>query len=130
MKTEKSTRNTQHQKAVLELLKNSGKALTADEIRAGLIKKINKTTVYRMLERFSDAGKVHFVTGQDGKAYYALCENCKGDHSNTLHNHLHFQCENCGEVECLPEKVQLPTLGDYEIHETQFLIIGICKKCK
>ncbi|MDT0678547.1 Fur family transcriptional regulator [Autumnicola musiva] len=130
MKTSKNTRKTQHQKDVLELLKSSDKALTADEIRESLTGKINKTTVYRMLERFSDAGKVHLITGQEGKSYYAFCNSCNEDHENSIHNHLHFQCENCGHVECLSESITLPSLKGYEIHETQLLVIGICKKCK
>ncbi|MDT0678708.1 Fur family transcriptional regulator [Autumnicola musiva] len=129
METIRNTRNTQHQKAVLQYLKDSNTALTADEIRAGITGKINKTTVYRMLERFVASGNVHFITGQDGKAYYAFCENCKEGHKGVFHNHLHFQCNNCGEVECLPEKVQVPNLDGYHIEETQFLIIGTCKKC-
>lgn len=126
-----TTRNTKHQQAVLKLLKNSAIALTADEIRDSLEHKINKTTVYRMLERFIEAGKVHFVTGQDGKAYYALCKRCSQENEiHEVHNHLHFQCENCGNVECIPETVTIPKLEGYTVHEAQLLLIGVCKHCK
>lgn len=130
MKTSKNTRKTRHQEAVLQLFENSDRALTADEIRSGITEKINKTTVYRMLERFINAGKVHCITGEDGKAFYALCKDCKNDHEDKYHNHLHFQCRYCGMVECLPQKVEVPNLTEYEINETQFLLIGSCMNCK
>ena len=132
MKTaeEKKTRNTKHQKAVLELLKNATKALTADEIREKLADTINKTTVYRMLDRFVEAGKIHFVTGQNGKSFYALCKSCKEEPAKHIHNHLHFQCEICGKVECLPQTVKVPQLDNYTIRETQLLLIGTCKRCR
>ncbi len=125
----KKTRNTKHQKAVLDLLKNAEKALTADEIREQLEDHINKTTVYRMLDRFVEAGKIHFVTGQNGKSFYALCKTCNEEPPQHIHNHLHFQCEVCGNVECLPNTVKVPQLPGYNIRETQLLIIGTCKRC-
>ncbi|MDN3596899.1 Fur family transcriptional regulator [Zunongwangia endophytica] len=126
---EKKTRNTKHQQAVLDLLQRAKKTLTADEIKEQIEANINKTTVYRMLDRFIDAGKIHFVTGQNGKSYYALCKDCKEEPVQHIHNHLHFQCENCGNVECLPETLDVPRLKDYKIKETQLLLIGICKTC-
>ena len=79
-----------------------------------------------MLDRFVQAGRIHFVTGQNGKAYYALCKSCKRDPVEHIHNHLHFQCENCGKVECLPETVNVPNLIDDAVRETQLLLIGTC----
>ncbi|WBL21490.1 Fur family transcriptional regulator [Zunongwangia sp. HRR-M8] len=126
---EKKTRNTKHQQAVLDLLQKATKTLTADEIKEQIEDNINKTTVYRMLDRFVDAGKIHFVTGQNGKSYYALCKDCEEEPEQHIHNHLHFQCENCGNVECLPQTLEVPTLKNYQIKETQLLLIGICKTC-
>lgn len=125
-----TTRNTKHQQAVLELLKNSEKALTADKIKDKLETKINKTTVYRMLERFIDAGKIHFITGQDGKAYYALCKSCSTGENHDIHNHLHFQCEYCGSVSCIPEKITIPKLEGRIVKEAQLLLVGVCENCK
>lgn len=122
-------RKTQAQEAVLSLLENANTALSADEILQTIDVSVNKTTVYRMLERFVAAGKVHFVTDTDGKAHYALCSSgCKQNH--TLHNHLHFQCKVCNQVECLPVKLEVPVLENYEVHEMQFLTVGVCPKCK
>lgn len=121
------TRNTRPQKEVLHLLKERDGTLTADEILEALPIKVNKSTVYRILERFVKSGLLHFVTGQDGKAYYALCQNCDEEHE--IHNHIHFQCENCGLVECLPHTLKLPQLPDYIVRETQFLMVGLCRNC-
>ncbi|GLB49125.1 Fur family transcriptional regulator [Neptunitalea lumnitzerae] len=121
------TRNTKAQEEVLKLMELSKHTLTVDEICELVPLKVNKTTVYRMLERFVAAGKVHFITDIDGKAHYALCNSCKEHH--TLHNHIHFQCTECNHVECLPTKVEIPVLPGYQMDETQFLIVGVCKEC-
>ncbi|SFU37577.1 Fur family transcriptional regulator, ferric uptake regulator [Pustulibacterium marinum] len=121
------TRNTKAQEEVLKLMQETPHTLTVDEICEKIPLQVNKTTVYRMLERFVAAGKVHFITSSDGKAHYALCTSCK--HQHTLHNHIHFQCTACGTVDCLPDKVEIPVLPGYQMKETQFLIIGICTKC-
>ncbi|MFI2743550.1 Fur family transcriptional regulator [Zhouia sp. PK063] len=121
-------RKTQPQQEILKLFKQATDALAADDILKLLPIKVNKTTVYRILDRFVAAGKLHFVTDNEGKAHYALCQECKSHH--TLHNHLHFQCQTCGIVECLPIEIAVPELNDYEVHETQFLVIGVCKRCK
>ncbi|WP_435132982.1 Fur family transcriptional regulator [Formosa sp. A9] len=122
-------RNTKAQEAVLELLQRSKKTLTADDIINTIDVSVNKTTIYRMLDRFVAAGKVHFVTDTAGKAHYALCtSSCLQSHS--LHNHLHFQCKICNQVECLPVKLEVPELENYEVHDMQFLSVGICFKCK
>ncbi|MFC5044962.1 Fur family transcriptional regulator [Aquimarina hainanensis] len=124
----KKTRNTQKQDYVIEILSKSKHTMSADAILEAIPIKVNKSTVYRILDRFVDKGKVHFVTGEDGKAYYAMCNSCSIEHE--MHNHIHFQCKSCNTVTCLPHKIEVPNLEDYEVNETQFLLIGKCNDCK
>ncbi|MEW7279771.1 transcriptional repressor [Aquimarina sp. 2201CG1-2-11] len=123
----KKRRNTQKQELVLEILANASHTMSAETILEAMPIKINKTTIYRILERFTESGKVHFVTGDDGRAYYALCKQCSSEHD--LHNHIHFQCKYCNQIACLPYTINVPELENYEVQETQFLLIGKCKEC-
>ena len=120
-------RNTAQQKLVLEILSESSKALSADEILSKLPKTINKSTVYRILEKFVQQGKIHFVTGEEGKSFYALCKSCSAESHN--HFHIHFQCRKCKVVKCLPQTVDVPNLENYTILDSQFPLIGICEAC-
>jgi len=126
MKTKK-TRNTEKQNLVKDILSKAKQAMSAEDIMGMMPVKVNKTTIYRILERFIDKGDVHFVTGKNGKTYYAACHNCGTSHD--IHNHIHFECQECKEVTCLPNKIHIPNLEGFTIQETQFLVIGICNKC-
>lgn len=124
----KKTRNTEKQNLVMEILSKTTHAMTAEDIMEAIPIKVNKTTIYRILERFIEKGEVHFVTDKNGKAHYALCTNCGTSHN--LHNHIHFECQKCSEVTCLPNTLHLPNLEGFTIQQTQFLIIGVCNKCE
>lgn len=124
----KKTRNTEKQNLVRDILSNTEHTMSAEDIMAAMPIKVNKTTIYRILDRFAEKGEVHFVTGKNGKAYYALCNNCGVSHK--IHNHIHFECQVCKEVTCQPNTLHIPNLEGFTIHETQFLVIGICNKCK
>ncbi|MEW7278018.1 transcriptional repressor [Aquimarina sp. 2201CG1-2-11] len=125
----KRTRNTEKQKLVKEILSTVEHTMSADDILAAMPIKVNKTTIYRILDRFIEKGDVHFVTGKNGKTYYALCNDGCG-HSHKMHNHIHFECQECEEVTCLPNTIAIPNLPGFAPIETQFLVIGICNKCK
>ncbi len=124
----KKSRNTEKQNLVKEILSKTTHTLTAEDIMSSMPVKVNKTTIYRILERFLEKGEVHFVTDKNGKAHYALGNDCGVSHN--IHNHIHFECQECKEVRCLPNTIRIPTLEDFTIQETQFLVIGICNKCK
>ncbi len=124
----KKSRNTEKQNLVKRVLSETKYAMSAEDIMAAIPIKINKTTIYRILNRFEEKGTVHFVTGKNGKAYYALCDNCGTSHK--IHNHIHFECKECKEVTCQPNTLQIPNLEGFMIQEAQLLIIGICNKCK
>lgn len=123
----KKTRNTQKQDFVIDILTNAEHTMSVEAILKAMPIKVNKTTIYRILERFAEKGKVHYVTGEDGTAYYALCNDSSIEHD--IHNHIHFQCTSCKKVKCLPYEIDIPKLKDFKVQETQFLMIGICDKC-
>ncbi len=124
----KKTRNTEKQNLVKDILSKTEHTMSAEDIMEAMPIKVNKTTIYRILDRFAAKGEVHFVTGKNGKAYYALCNGCGVSHD--IHNHIHFECQECQEVTCLPNKLSIPNLEGFTVNETQFLIIGVCNKCK
>lgn len=127
MKEIKKTRNTEKQNLVKEILTNAKQTLSAEDIRNAMPIKVNKTTIYRILDRFLEKGEIHVISDKNGKTYYAQgSENLKDAKS---HNHIHFQCQTCESVTCLEDSITLPMLDGFTIKKTQCLIIGICNKC-
>jgi len=125
-----STRTTKISTAIYELINKSHKALSHHDIQKELDGLCNRVTIYRVLEKLLENEKIHRVIDTEGISRYASCKNtCSG--SKHHHNHIHFSCKNCKEVFCLEDVVPIFSLpNDYEIHEVNFTISGICAKCK
>lgn len=115
----------------LELVLNEFQSLTAAISVIDLIKKLNsklnKTTIYRILEKLEDDGIVHSFLGKNGIKWYAKCRNCsKSNHSDV---HPHFECIDCGKIDCLTEEIKIPSIPNREVRSSQILFQGICESC-
>ncbi|MEK6151736.1 transcriptional repressor [Flavobacteriaceae bacterium 3-367] len=122
-------RNTGPKTAVLGALKAANAALSHDMLQSELGTAINRATIYRVLNRFCEDGRVHRIVGDDGKQYFALCLNCdeqKGAHN---HNHFHFKCVACGKVECLDHEIAVPLPDGYSLERFNGWISGRCNSC-
>ena len=115
----------------LELVLNEFQSLTTAISVIDLIKKLNsklnKTTIYRILEKLEDDGVVHSFLGKNGIKWYAKCRNCsKSNHSDV---HPHFECIDCGKIDCLTEEIKIPSIPNREVRSSQILFQGICESC-
>jgi len=114
---------------VLENFYRNDHALSFKNLEENL-NEYDRVTLYRTLNSFIDKGLLHRIPSEDGFASYGLC---KDDCSETSHqhDHVHFKCDICGHIECLPDhhvpKVNIP---GYEIKEQNLIVNGICKLCQ
>jgi iron complex outermembrane receptor protein len=122
-------RNTKAKQWVMNVLENSHFALCHEDIEKRLSKRINRVTIYRILQSFCDEGKVHKITSENGKTYYALCHTCSaGNHHD---NHLHFHCVKCNTILCIDELIVVPELPpEYSISSVSCFISGYCPDCQ
>ena len=88
---------------------------------------MNKTTVYRILDRLEQDGIIHSFNGKDGLKWYAKCKGCSADHHTD--KHPHFQCSECDKVECLSVEIKIPSIKNHRIDSTDILIMGQCEVC-
>ena len=123
-----STRNTVAKAAIKDLLSNTDHALSQGDLQDELGGLCNRVTIYRILDRLVDEGFAHRVMDISGVARYAACSNdCDTKHQ---HDHVHFSCEQCGQVTCLTDvqpSFKLPK--SYTVKEIQFTLKGICADC-
>ena len=118
-------RKTNRQTEVIELLRSSGKVLSADDVPELLSVKINKVSIYRMLSRCGEDGAIHSIMGNDGRMDYALrAEN--GDGSNA---HVHFLYKTCRSLECVDTTFAIPEMKGYAAESAQVLLMGTCRLC-
>jgi Fe2+ or Zn2+ uptake regulation protein len=125
---DKQKRNTKTKQSVMNVLLNSCSALCCEDFEKQLSGKIDRATVYRILQGFCDEGKVHKISGDNGKTYYALCLNCQAEKHND--NHLHFRCIKCETILCIDKPVTIPSLpSGYKMTDIQCLVLGHCPNC-
>jgi Fe2+ or Zn2+ uptake regulation protein len=126
---EKQKRNTKTKQMVMGILLNEPAAARYhSDIVQQLDGKIDRVTVYRILQGFCDDGLVHKVADDNGKTYYALCRNCTtGCHDD---DHLHFRCISCETVSCIEATQQILRLPrGYRTSGISCFISGYCPNC-
>jgi Fur family ferric uptake transcriptional regulator len=92
--------------AVLGVLEGTERALTAQDVADAVASlrprsRPDRVTVYRTLNALVEAGLAHKVDPGDRVFRFSLTDHarCSGEHH--AHEHPHFVCDSCGEVECL-----------------------------
>ena len=120
-------RKTESVEILLNEFQDTETALSTVELITRLVKFMNKTTIYRILEKLEDDGILHSFIGFDGVKRFARCKSCsKSNHSDV---HPHFQCISCGKSECLDIEVNIPQMSNREVLFSQLLIKGKCDLC-
>lgn len=87
----------------------------------------NKTTLYRLLDRFTLGGIVKNVMLNSGKSFYEY------DRPENHHHHLICKGCNCIEPYILPKKLEAQILlnrNGWLIDEHNFELFGKCPKCQ
>lgn len=122
-------RATPQRLMILALLQEADRHLTADEVFQQLERTnpvIDRSTVYRTLERFRDAGIVSETDLGGGARVYEVLEP---------HRHHHLICHRCNsmiEVEDAPVETMRAAIRDrygFEPRIDHLAIWGLCSKC-
>jgi len=121
------SRKTKSVNTLLEVFNRKKDAFSVVELVKQLDLYMNKTTVYRILERLENEGILHSFMGKDGLKWYAKCTGCSSDNHNDVHPH--FQCNSCGKTECLILEITIPKMANYEVESASLLLIGKCQNC-
>lgn len=121
-------RNTASKTAVLTVLAGADSAMSHDMLLETLEDTVDRATIYRILNRFCDDGMVHRIIADDGKQYFALCEDCEHQEEHS-HNHFHFRCLTCARVECLSNEVSVNLPAGYRAENFNGVISGVCSRC-
>jgi len=124
----KQVRNTQAKTEILNLINTSETALSHYTIQEKVGDLCNRVTIYRILDRLEEEGKIHKIVNVNGVVNYAKCSQCKEESHS--HDHVHFNCEKCQSVTCLENVVPKISLPDHFVaHTYNFVISGVCPKC-
>jgi len=114
-------RKTKAVNTVLNIFEHNNEAKSVVNLIELVKGEMNKTTVYRILDRLEQDGTIHCFNGKDGLKWYAKCNGCS--------ENPHFQCNNCDKVECLSLEVKIPSLKNHKVDTTDILLMGQCSDC-
>lgn len=94
-----------------------------------LLYTIDKSTLFRALTLFAEHGLLHGIDDGSGMQKYCVCR-C-GDHSHH-HSHVHMTCVRCHKTWCV-EDVEIPVVPlpeDFQVLEREYVVKGVCRKCR
>lgn len=121
---------TENRVRILSYFLATENALAHADIEKMSAEAIDRVTVYRTLQTFTDKGIIHSIPTADNAILYALCKDaCEEGHHHD--NHVHFICDQCQVTYCL-EKIHIPAIKlpvGFNITKTDMVISGICNKC-
>lgn len=120
-------RKTKAVTTILNLFEEKQEAKSVVSLVELVKENMNKTTVYRVLDRLEQDGVIHSFNGKDGLKWYAKCKGCSAHkHSD---KHPHFQCTECDKVECLSVEIKIPSIKNHKIDSSDILLTGQCEAC-
>ncbi len=121
---------------VFELLASEGTALSHAEISSRLGDNgVDKVTLYRTLNSFTEKGLAHKVATEDRNWLYAIYERELYDDLQHDHDHAHFVCDDCDKIYCLPvhqgalEINENESMG-FKITSKEIRLHGVCPVCR
>lgn len=120
-------RSTPSKEAVLSVLSETRKAMSQDAIEKKVRIDMDRTTIYRVLNRFCEDGLVHRIVAEDGKQYFSVCSGC--DDKRLSAHHFHFRCTSCQTMECLPSPVHFSLPRGYRVEQVNCVLSGVCRDC-
>ena len=122
------SRKTKTVKLVLDLFESTNNAISIVDLVSVFKGKMNKTTVYRILNRLEESGILHSFTDRNGLKRYAKGNQKPGSIKDS-NLHSHFLCNDCGISSCLPLEIPIPTLPNTRIDSSDHLLTGQCENC-
>ena len=120
-------RKTKSVKLILEAVGSSDHAMSVVDLVRRFEKEMNKTTVYRILERLEEESILHSFTGQNGLKWVAKHQEPYSVDKSEIHPH--FQCQKCGKSVCLDINISIPTLPNYRVDSANLILTGQCQLC-
>lgn len=119
------SRRTEQRQAILDALRESERAVTAQELH-GQLDGVGLATVYRNLQRLADSGDADTLRRDNGELAFLICG---GGH------HHHLSCRECGRVEevrdCrLDDWAREVAVGHgFSEVEHRAELVGVCAAC-
>ena len=119
-------RKTKSVNIILSIFDQTKEAVSVVDLVNRLKTDMNKSTVYRVLNRLEADGILHSFSGSKNLTWYSKRHGCSSSHNDI---HPHFECDECGKVECLDIDIPIPTIKNRKVSQASIIISGQCEDC-
>ena len=123
---QKGLKKTKVRMALIQHFMGLDHAQSYNDLQTALAGEVDKSTLYRNLTSFEQAGILHRIDDHSGVAKYAF-----GQAPAPGCEHAHFVCESCQTVFCLdglaPVQPKIPV--GFKTKSVQTIVKGICADC-
>jgi Fur family transcriptional regulator, ferric uptake regulator len=119
------SRQTEQRQAIIDALRTSDRAVTAQELH-GELDGVGLATVYRNLQRLADEGEADTLRRDNGEQAFLLC---------SAGHHHHLSCRVCGRVEriqdCRLDEWARAVAAEHRFAEVEHHaeLVGVCGAC-
>jgi Fur family ferric uptake transcriptional regulator len=119
---------TENRLLVLRALSGADQPQTPQQLLAGLEGRMNRVTLYRILDLLVEHGAVARHNAGERAFRYCLGQG--------VHGHSHFHCTRCGQTRCLDSKFLEPGLSrilsglPMRVEMAEVTLGGICEGCQ
>ena len=127
--SDKGVKPTANRVLVMKELMHATHPVNLADLEALLGFTMDKASIFRVLELFSEKDVVHVIEDGSRSLKYELCHS-GADHS-IADQHAHFYCERCKETYCM-EAAMVPMIDipdGFTPHSINYVIKGTCPKC-
>ena len=125
---ERGIKPTSNRILILRTLLSTDEMLSVTDIE-DILESVDKSTVFRTITLFQQAGLVHFIDDGTGSLKYAVCS--KGCSCTVKELHTHFYCEKCEKTFCF-KSIPMPSIDlpeGFSLNSANYVLKCICKKC-
>lgn len=123
---QKGLKKTKVRMSLIQHFINMEHAQSYNDLQAAFVEELDKSTLYRNLASFEQAGIIHRIDDHSGMAKYAF-----GESPMEGNGHAHFVCECCETVYCMEGSVPIQPIvpKGFQTNQVQTIVKGICANC-
>lgn len=123
------TYKTRQKELILDVIKNFKNDFTIKEIYEKLNQNVGLTTIYRIVSKLVEEGKIKKSIDYNNVVHYQYLDECQCD------NHFYLKCDKCGSIthvdcDCINDFTNHVLKNhSFKVDNVNIIIKGICKKC-
>ena len=121
--------NTRQKNVILGIIKKQKKEFTVKDIYNQLKDSTGLTTIYRLIDKLVEEGRVSKNIDTNNITHYQYLEECNEE------NHFYLKCERCKDVvhidcDCIQDlSHHISRKHKFKVNREHIIINGICEKC-